>query len=58
METKNIDVNGETFCCPITWTVKQARERIRARYGLQGGGIDENNIPVLGTVLSQVLWSL
>ena len=49
METKDINVNGQVFRCPIEWTVEEAESKIRSRYGLQIGGIEEDGIPVLGT---------
>ncbi len=51
MTTKDIAVNGQVFPCPLSWTVEQAEERIRSRYFLQGGGIEEDGVPVLGTAL-------
>ncbi len=51
MSTKDINVHGNVFPCPTDWTVEEARARIRSSYGLQGGGIDHNRIPVLGTSL-------
>ena len=51
MSTKDINVHGNVFPCPIDWTVEEARARIRSSYGLQGGRIDHNGIPVLGTCL-------
>lgn len=49
--TKNIDVNGKFFRCPIDWTVEQGEQRIRSFYGLKNGGIEHDGVPVLGTVL-------
>lgn len=51
METKNIDVNGEAFPCPIEWTVDQAEARIKSFYSFPRGGIRQNNVPVLGNLL-------
>jgi hypothetical protein len=51
METKDIDVNGQVFPCPVRWTVALAEREIRSWYGFQGGGIYEDGIPVLGTEL-------
>ncbi len=51
MATKEIRVivNGAIFNCPIDWTVEEAEARIRSRYVLEGGGVEENGIPVLAT---------
>ena len=51
MATKDITVNGEIFRCPIDWTLTEARDEIRDRYVLEGGGIDHNNVPVRGSDL-------
>lgn len=51
METKNIDVNGEVFPCPIEWTVDQAEARIKSFYSFSRGGIRQNNVSVLGNWL-------
>ncbi len=39
------------FQCPTVWNVDQAKGRIRSRYGIRGGGIEHNGVPVLGTAL-------
>ena len=51
MATKSIIVGTQIFPCPIGWTVNQARDEIRSRFGLQNGGLDENGIPVLGSAM-------
>ncbi len=51
MTSKNIAVNGKIFRCPIEWTVEQARCEIRSRYVLPGGDIEEDGVPLLGSVL-------
>ena len=49
MATKDIVVNGQVFPCPLSWTVKQALESIRSENVIQGGGIRNDGVPVLGT---------
>ncbi len=49
METKDIAVNGQVFPCPLSWTVEQALEGIRSEHVIQGGGIRNDGVPVLGT---------
>ena len=51
MTTKDINVNGEVFRCPVDWTVMEARDEIRSRFVLHGGGIYHNNVPVRATDL-------
>lgn len=46
MATKDIDVNGVVFPCPVEWTVIQAVTNIRSIYVLQGGGIRHDGVPV------------
>lgn len=59
METKGISVNGDVFRCPLDWIVKEAEERIRSRFVLQGGRIEENGIPLKETdVIGNAIGSL
>lgn len=51
MTTKEIAVNGQVYHCPTEWTVEKATDRIKLGYGLQNGGIEQDNVPVLGTAL-------
>ena len=48
---KNISVNGLDFSCPDGWTVEQARTEIRSYFGLEAGGLFENGILLLGSVV-------
>eukprot|EP01040_Poterioochromonas_malhamensis_P014943 gene14943-16633_t len=46
----NIVIAGHNdFPCPVGWTVAQAEERIRSRYGLINGGIDRNGEAMAAT---------
>ena len=52
MATRNIEVNGSNFRCPVGATVDQAEIRIRSRYLLAGGGLeDEKGALVDGAAL-------
>ena len=44
--THNVAVNGNTFPCPVNWTVEAAEQRIRSRYNFVGGGIDRDGVPL------------
>lgn len=50
MTTKGIDADGVVFHFPIDLTVEEAEIRIRSSYGLENGGIEEDGVPVLGTL--------
>lgn len=49
MASKDIDVGGRVFHCPVEQAVEQAETTIRSRFGLQVGGIDQDGLPALGT---------
>jgi hypothetical protein len=52
MAKRNISVNGQNFPCPVGATVDQAEARIRSRYGLLYGGLEDQNGALMdGTVL-------
>jgi len=57
MATKDITVivNGSIFKCPTDWTVEEARNEIRSRYALHGGGIEKDGIAVRATDLISAL---
>ena len=52
MAKRNIVVNGNNFPCPVGATVDQAESRIRSRFGLQFGGLEDDNGALIdGTAL-------
>ena len=44
--TYNIAGDDFNFPCPVGWTVEAARNEIRSRYNLVGGGIDRDGVPL------------
>jgi len=40
---KIISVNGQNFPCPVGATVEQAKMKIRSRYLLIGGGLEDDD---------------
>jgi hypothetical protein len=52
---KNIDVNGANFPCPVVASIDEAEKRIRSRYNLTGGGLEDANGALFnGTALISV----
>ncbi len=52
MARRNISVNGIIFPCPDGATVDQAKNEIRSRFLLAGGGLEDDNGALIdGTVL-------
>ena len=47
MAQRNILVNGQGFPCPDGATVDQAEARIRSRFLLAGGGLEDQNGAVM-----------
>jgi hypothetical protein len=43
MTSKEIEVNGKLFRCPVTATVDNAVANIRSRFGLVHGGLEDEN---------------
>ena len=47
---KGVNVRGQNFPCRVEWTVDQAEGKIRTTFCLEGGRIDQDGLPVLGSV--------
>ena len=48
-QPRDIHVGKYIFPCPVSATVKQAENRIRSRYGLQFGGLEDQNGALINT---------
>ena len=43
--TTTIRIEGfDDFCCPVGWTVKDAKAEIRSEHGLANGGIKRTTV--------------
>ena len=59
MANKDVAVNGQICRCGADWTVEVAERRIRSRFGLQFGSLEEDGVVLLeGVVIGSLAGSL